>query len=91
MTKKQVRRTIITQALIIGGVGLPPGLLLGVGIAYVLNLAMMPSFGHPITFHLHTSMLLWTLGGAIVIVLIAAIIPARRAASINVVEALHYE
>ena len=74
-----------------GGVGLPPGIALGVAIAYVLNLAMMPSFGHPVDFHLHPVMVFATLAGAIVIVLIAAIIPARRAANIDVVEALHYE
>jgi putative ABC transport system permease protein len=91
MTKAQVRRTIVMQALIIGGVGLPPGILLGVGIAYVINLAMMPSFGHPVEFNLHPRMLIGTLIGALLIVLVAAIIPARRATRINVVEALHYE
>jgi putative ABC transport system permease protein len=91
MTKKQVRRTIMMQALIIGGVGLPTGILLGVGVAYVINLAMMPSFGHSVKFHLHPQMLIATLVGSMVIVLIAAIIPARRATRINVVEALHYE
>ena len=91
MTKKQVRRTIVMQALIIGGVGLPPGILLGVCIAYVINLAMMPSFGHSVHFEMHPWMLLGTFAGALAIVLIAAIIPARRATRINVVEALHYE
>jgi putative ABC transport system permease protein len=91
MTRGQVRRTILMQALIIGGVGLPPGILLGVAVAYVMNLAMMPSFGHPIAFHVHPDMLLATFVGAIIIVLFAAIIPARRATRINVVEALHYE
>jgi putative ABC transport system permease protein len=91
MTKRQVRRTILMQALIIGGVGLPPGILLGVGVAYVINLAMMPSFGHPVDFQWHPRMLLGILVGAFVIVLLAALIPARRATRINVVEALHYE
>jgi putative ABC transport system permease protein len=91
MTRKQVRRTIVMQALIIGLVGLPPGIILGVAIAYVINLAMMPSFGHSVDFKLHPYMILGTLAGALVIVLIAAIIPARRATRINVVEALHYE
>jgi len=91
MTKTQVRRTIVMQALIIGGVGLPPGILLGVGVAYVINLAMMPSFGHPVEFNMHPRMLIGTLIGALLIVLVAAIIPARRATRINVVEALHYE
>jgi putative ABC transport system permease protein len=91
MTKRQVRRTILMQALIIGGVGLPPGIFLGVGVAYAINLAMMPSFGHPVEFAIHPRMLIGTLIGALLIVLIAALIPARRATKINVVEALHYE
>jgi len=91
MTKKQVRRTILMQALIIGGVGLPPGILLGVAVAYVINLAMMPSFGHPVAFKVHPDMLLGTFVGAIIIVVIAAVVPARRATRINLVEALHYE
>jgi putative ABC transport system permease protein len=91
MTKRQVRRTIVMQALIIGGVGLPPGVLMGLGIAYVLNLAMEPSIGRPIDFHFYPDLLIGTLLGAVIIVLIAAIIPARRAAGLNVVDALHYE
>ena len=91
MTKTQVRRTILTQALIIGGVGLPPGILTGVGMAYIMNYAMGPSFGHDIAFHLNWVLLVGTCVVAFVIVLIAAIIPARRAAQIDVVEALHYE
>lgn len=91
MTKRQVRRTILMQAMIIGGVGLPPGILLGIGVAYVINLAMMPSFGHPVAFDLHPGLLLGTLLGALLIVVVAALIPARRATQINVVEALHYE
>jgi putative ABC transport system permease protein len=91
MTKDQVRRTIVTQALIIGGIGLPPGIAMGVAIAYVLNQAMVPSIGHAIDFQMHPTLLVSTLVGALVIVLIAAIIPAIRATRINVVEALHYE
>lgn len=91
MTRTQVRRTILLQALVLGTVGLPPGIVLGVGVAYVLNLAMMPSFGHPVEFHIYPGLLAATAAGALLIVLVAAAIPARRAARINVVEALHYE
>ncbi len=91
MTKAQVRRTIVTQALIIGGVGLPPGIAVGVLNAYVMNLGMMSAFAHPIEFHIHPSLLIITMVGSLLIVLVAAIIPAYRATRINVVEALHYE
>jgi putative ABC transport system permease protein len=91
MTRTQVRRTVLLQALILGTVGLPPGILLGVGVAYVLNLAMMPSFGHPVEFHVYPGLLAATGAGALAIVLVAAAIPARRACRIDVVQALHYE
>jgi putative ABC transport system permease protein len=91
MTKSQVRRTIRMQALIIGGVGLPAGLAVGVVNAYIMNQSMEPLLGHPIEFHLYPGLLIGTFLGAVLIVLVAAIIPARRAARIDVVEALHYE
>jgi putative ABC transport system permease protein len=91
MTKRQVRRTILMQALIIGGVGLPAGIVVGIGTAYVINLAMMKSFGHLVAFQFHPEMWLGTLVASMIIVVIAGIIPARRATNINVVEALHYE
>lgn len=91
MTKSQVRRTILMQALIIAGVGLPPGIAMGVAVGYVMNLAMPGSSGRPIEFHMQPRLLLVTLVGAFVIVLLAAFFPARRATQINVVEALHYE
>ena len=91
MTKRQVWRTILMQALIIAGVGLPPGVAMGVVVAYVMNLAMPGSSGRFIDFHVYPELLIVTLLGAFVIVLIAAFFPARRATRINVVEALHYE
>ncbi|MDX1944357.1 MAG: FtsX-like permease family protein [Pirellulaceae bacterium] len=91
MTKDQVRRVIVTQAIIIAVVGLPKGVAMGTLVAYVLNLAMQPSFGRPIDFHMYPWLIVGTLVGALVIVLVAAILPALRATRINVVEALHYE
>src|SRR5207245_5559902 len=76
MTRKQVRRTIVMQALIIGGVGLPPGIVLGVCIAYVINLAMMPSFGHPVVFSMHEDLLIGTFVGSLIIFQVDPIIRA---------------
>ena len=48
-------------------------------------------FSVPVDFHVHEWMVLFTFLGAAAIVFVAAMIPARRATRINVVEALHYE
>jgi putative ABC transport system permease protein len=91
MTKRQVRRTILTQALIIGAVGFTPGIIAGIGIAYVMNLAMLPTLGHWIPFGFHPWLALATLLGALASTSVAAWIPARRAANLDLVQALHYE
>ena len=91
MTRGQVRRTITTQALIIGMVGLIPGVSFGLGIAYVINLAMEPSYGRPIEFTMHPLLMAFALFGSMLITFIAAAVPARRAAGVNLAQALHYE
>lgn len=91
MTKRQVRRTILMQAMIIGLIGLVPGVLSGVGVAYVMNLAMEPSFGRPIAFGFHPWLMLVTFLGAMLITIFSALIPAERAAQVNAMEALRYE
>ncbi len=91
MTKAQVRKTILTQALLISTAGLVPGILTGVIVAYVMNLAMVPSFGRSINFHFYPDMLAGALVGAIAITLIAAWFPARRAANVDLAKALYYD
>lgn len=91
MTRRQVRRTILTQALIMGVVGILPGVVGGLITAYVMNVATMPSIGHPVEFGFRPFLLAGALFGALAITLAAAWIPAQRAARIDVVKALHYE
>ncbi|MFO0905365.1 MAG: FtsX-like permease family protein [Pirellulales bacterium] len=91
MTRVQVRRTILTQALLIGMAGLPPGVVGGIVTAYVINLATMPSIGHPVEFGFRPWLLLGSLAGALAITVAAAWFPARRAAGLDVVRAMHYE
>ena len=91
MTRRQVRRTIVAQAVIMGVVGVGPGVLFGYGVAYIMNLAMEPSFGRDIQFHQRPLLLLTTFVMALLITLIAAWLPARRAAGVDLATALHYE
>jgi len=91
MTKSQVRKTILTQALLIGMSGLVPGIVCGILVAYIMNLAFEPSFGRRIDFHIYPGLLGGALFGAIAITLLAAWLPARRAANVDVAQALHYD
>lgn len=91
MTKNQVRRSIVTQAMLMGAAGLAPGILFGILVAYVMNLAFLPSFGRAVEFHIYPGLLAGSLAGALTITYLAAWFPARRAAAIDPAVALQYE
>jgi len=91
MTRWQVRKTILAQAAIIGGAGLAPGTVMGLGISYLINLATLPALGHPVEFTLRPFLLMGCLAGALAMVVAAAWLPAERAARLDLMEALQYE
>jgi len=91
MTRRQVRKTILSQAMILGGAGLAPGVVVGLALAYLINLATMPAIGHPVEFRLHVVLVAGSFLGAFAMVLIAAWLPAQRAARLDLTEALQYE
>jgi len=91
MTRGQIRKFVVAQAMAIACVGLLPGVCFGALIGYLLNLLTYPLSGHPVEFVLRPQILLGSLAVSFVIVLLAAFIPARRAAGLNIVEAIQYE
>jgi putative ABC transport system permease protein len=91
MTREQVRRTIEAQAIIIGLMGIVPGMAVGLVIAYLMNIATFASIAHPVKFGFHPWMVLGTLAGAMALVVVAALLPAYRASRIDVLKALQYE
>ncbi len=91
MTRWQVRKAILTQAAIIAMIGLVPGALSGIIVAWLINLATMPATGHPIEFALHPVVVVGCLGAGMMIVLVSAFIPAERAARLELTTALQYE
>ena len=91
MTRWQVRKTILSQALIMGLIGLGPGALIGVGVAYFINLATLPATGRAVAFVFRPELVLGSFCTALAIVLVAAWLPAERAARLKLSSALQYE
>ncbi len=91
MTRRQVRKTILSQAVIIGLIGLLLGIAGGICGAYVINLASIPLMGYAPDFALHPSLMAVCFGLGLVVILAAAWLPAERAARLNLLIALQYE
>jgi putative ABC transport system permease protein len=91
MTRWQIRRMILSQALIMAIIGVLPGVLLGVGVASVINLSTMIVTGHAVRFQWYPQFMLVAVVAEILLVILAALFPAERAARLNLAKALQYE
>jgi putative ABC transport system permease protein len=81
--RRQVRRMVVIEAALIGGVsqgiGLVVGLALSLVLIYVIN---VQSFGWTIQFHLPTAFLIQASIAVVLATAVAGIYPARRAAQL---------
>jgi putative ABC transport system permease protein len=91
MTRWQVRKTILAQAILIGFIGLTLGLTGGIVGSYVCNLCAVPLLGHAVAFALHPSLLGVCFVTGLVVIIAAAWVPAERAARLKLLIALQYE
>ena len=88
MTRRQVRRMIRHEAVVIALIGAGIGLPLGVGLG---ALAIQALSQFDVSFSLPVATLAVFTVVAIVAGLLAALLPARRASRLNVLDALQYE
>lgn len=88
MTRAQVRKTIFAQALMMGLLALVPGVFAGVGVAYLIHLATEPVIGHPVKFVPHPWLLAGGLVFGLIVVTLAAWLPAERASRLELTTAL---
>lgn len=88
--RRQVRRSVLTEALLLGAVGSTLGLAAGVGLAVglirLLGLVGMNFDAADLTFHWHTPVAAYAVGLGVTFV--AAYLPARRAAQVSPMAAL---
>ncbi len=91
MTRRQVRRLMLGQAAILGLASLPPSAAAGLLLAVIMNVATHAVIGHKVELRLDPTIFAGSLARARAIAIAAAWIPARRAARLDVLAALHYE
>ena len=88
-TRKQVRRMVIAEALLLAAVGTAFGILSGIYLGYVIVRAMAVLF--PMNYAFPLGGILGGIAIGLIFGALAAVIPARQAAKLQVVEALRYE
>lgn len=93
-TKKQLRRMVVSEALMVSAVGIPLGILAGVGGIGITLLFVGNKFkaliGYPIPLKLSVSGLSLVIAVVIALltVLISAIVPSKRATKVSAIEAI---
>jgi putative ABC transport system permease protein len=87
-SRRQVRATVRYESVITSIIGAIMGIVMGIVFAWVVTTRFA---GQGITFSIPGGQLVVFLILAVVVGVIAAILPARRAAKIDILEALHYE
>jgi putative ABC transport system permease protein len=86
----QVRRQVASESLVIGLIGALLGVAVGAGLGYALLQGL--ASGIPgVEYRPPVSTMVAVTGTGLVLGLIAAILPARRAARLDVIRAISYE
>jgi len=88
MTGRQVTRMVVLESLLLGVSGALIGLLGGLVTAVFIQLASQPLLGHPIRASFRPGVVAANLVAAIAVTAIAAWIPARRSARLDLLEAM---
>jgi putative ABC transport system permease protein len=88
-TRKQIRSLVVAEALLLAALGTAFGILGGLYLGYVFVSAIDVMF--PMGYYFPLSGILAAIAIGLLFGALAAIIPARQAAGMNVVEALRYE
>ncbi len=88
-TRKQVHRMVVIEALLLAGVGTAFGILSGMYLGYVIVKALSALF--PMAYSFPLAGILAGIAIGLIFGALAAIIPARQAARLQVVESLRYE
>ena len=88
MTGRQVTRVVVLESVLLGLAGGCIGLLGGLTTALFIQYASQPLLGHPIRATIRPAVILANILAAVAVTALAAWIPARRAARLDLLEAV---
>ncbi len=91
MTRRQVRKLVFCQSLLLGVVGTLMGIVAGVTTAVIIHLCQEPLMGYALPFSFSGVLLAANAGGCLLVAILAAWSPAERAARLDVLAAIAYE
>ena len=91
MTSRQVTLVVVLESLILGIAGSLIGLFGGITTALFIQLSSQPLLGHPIEARFRPDVIVANLVAAVVVALVAAWLPARRAARLDLLQAISAE
>jgi putative ABC transport system permease protein len=89
-TRRQVKRLVVAESFLLAAVGTAAGLVAGVPLGYVI-VRSIGAVGLEFDFVWPTTGLVVTVIVGLLFAVLAAIIPARQAARLDVIRALRYE
>jgi len=89
-TRTQIRRMVMAEALLLASVGVTFGVVSGIALGYAMVQAMN-SIGFKMPYYFPTNGIIAGVFVGYAFSLLAAIVPSRTAAKLDIVTALHYE
>jgi predicted lysophospholipase L1 biosynthesis ABC-type transport system permease subunit len=90
-SRRQMLITVLTQAWLIGIIGIFYGIIGGATTVFIIVLCSEALLGYQPEFHWDYTLMLLSIFGTFIIVTLAAFFPAWKASKINPVEHLSYE
>ncbi len=91
LKRSQMRKLILAQSLLMALFSVVLGVILGIVMAYYMYLPTYALTGQVVSFRLHPLFTVLCALASLLIAVLAALLPARRAARLEVLEAMHYE